>query len=90
MAFQGLRHGARYLGQVSVFYPLHPRAGGEFRVFRIHRGCVEVFLNRGRLGIPQWMTDEQRCLTMTYGLQPRCSVRALRELRRLLQQADLS
>ena len=84
---------ARYLGRITVLYPLHPLQGREVDVFHSHRLDdrlhVEVQLEQRRLVIPLWMTDADRVEAMTLGVDPACSCQALLRLAKLLELSGL-
>lgn len=69
-------------------YPWHPLFGSTLRLIKtakitgieeLHCETVEGIV----LGIPRWMTQAERCLSMEIG-DPVVEVRALAELRTLL------
>ncbi len=93
MGTQAHRNDARYPGNVTILYPLHPLFQQEFEVFRLHRlDCgeyVEVQLWQRRLGIPRWMTQQERVEALTLGVDPLCSRGALLQLANRLEQSGL-
>jgi hypothetical protein len=77
-----------------VHYPLHPfyRSGPLTVRQRCGVGDVEqlyVDFEQTRQAVPLWMTNEEGCARMTIGFDPSCSLKALLELRSLLQATDL-
>ena len=78
----------------TVSYPYHPRFGKEIRItgIRKHRGercCVIAKRDGRRELIPEWMT-KAHCAEISIVLLPRIDLRALRNLRRLINCEILS
>jgi hypothetical protein len=85
---------ARYLGKVSIYYPLHPFYGlCELTIGRrFGTGSVEQveILHNGRWQlVPVWMTDPDTCRLLSLGDDPFCSLPALGELTAVLHNCGL-
>jgi hypothetical protein len=85
---------ARYLGQISVFYPLHPFFGRDDVSIRRRLGTgrveqIEIESNGRRQFIPTWMTNQDACGRLSISSEAYCSVPALLELAALLESCDL-
>ncbi len=84
---------ARYPGIVTIEYSLHPLFGRQLDVCRrFRRGGVlffEVLLDEWRTLIPEWMTRREECAPLRCGVDPVCSLSALREVLALVDQRDL-
>ena len=86
---------ARYQGNVRVWYPFHPLYHSPNLSVRRRFGChdveyVELASPRlGRLAVPAWMLDEQRCAQMTIGREPTVDLSALLRLADWLQAQSL-
>lgn len=85
---------ARYLGQIAVFYPLHPFFGRDDLSVRRRLGVgrveqIEIDSNSRRQFVPTWMTDQDACGRLSISSEAYCAVPALLELALLLRRADL-
>ncbi len=84
---------ARYLSTVTIEYPLHALFGRELTVCRrLRRGGVlfyEVQLEAWNTVLPEWMTRRDACAQLRCGVDPVCSLAALREVLALVHQRDL-
>lgn len=93
MAFRGRLNDARYPGRAAIFYPFHPLFGCEYAVHRRHgfggTQQIELQLKMKRLAVPVWMSNQDQCENMTWGVDPHCSWESLLKLMRLLQQSGL-
>ena len=92
--FYPTHNDARYLGEVVVYYPLHPFFGrGKLPVCRRrgtgHAEHVEVQIDGVRQALPLWMTDERFCNRLTMGFEPVCALTALLELILLVHSTEL-
>jgi hypothetical protein len=84
---------ARYPGNASIQYPLHPCYGQDLLIARrFGAGTVQQFELQAadrRVLVPVWMLDLDRCRQMTRGDEPRCSLTSLLQLVALLRSTDL-
>ena len=92
--FYPAHNDARYSGVVIVHYPFHPFFGrGELPVTRrygIHDvDQVEVDVAGAAQALPVWMTDRERCDSMTTDHDPRCSCGSLLQLQSLIRSTGL-
>ena len=92
-ALQTTRYDARYPGTVRVEYVFHPLYGETFKVVSRRPYGVEFYyeLERGDSSsmILAWMTEPDRCLAMTWGPDPVCSLTSLLHLHELLRSTGL-
>jgi hypothetical protein len=88
-----LHNDARYPGNLTIHYPLHPFCGQELpvsRQFGIGDALqFELRASDRRVFVPAWMTDPDRCRQLTSGCEPRCSMASLLKLVALLRTAGL-
>ena len=85
---------ARYLGQITVFYPLHPLFGRDDLSIRRRLGTgrveqIEIDTKARRQFVPSWMANQDVCGYLSISSEAYCSVPALLELAALLEGCDL-
>ena len=85
---------ARYLGQITVFYSLHPLFGRDDLSIRRRLGTgrveqIEIDTKARRQFVPTWMTNQDACGQLSISSEAFCSVPSLLELVALLDGCDL-
>jgi hypothetical protein len=90
---KSLHKDARYRGNATIHYPLHPFYGQDLPIARQfgtgNVRQVELWANDRRVLVPAWMTDLDACRQMTAGCEPRAAMASLLALVDLLRAADL-
>jgi hypothetical protein len=87
-------HTAQQLGRSRICYPFHPFFGHEVEILRWLRRqeepCAVVRIDGEgqaealRIAVPRWMLDPVACQNMQTQARPRIDLRALQQLRQLL------
>src|SRR5664279_3010093 len=87
-------HTAHDLSAAEICYHCHPFYGVEVEVIRhLRRTDTVIFIVRlpggSQIAVPDWMLDPQACARFTNEAEPRVSIDALFDLRRLIDAHGL-